>query len=290
MSQSSPTPRSLPVAFTGARGAYSQRATQRVFGPGTPTLTCNGVVDAVRALQDGRAGHAVLPVENTVTGSFPGVAEAFFQGEVAVVGEVELAIRHCLLAVPGARLDELAVVTSHPSALAQCRDTLRQWEVATRPSSDTGQAAGELARGGDRALGVLGSRELAETYGLEVLAEGLSDRPHNHTRFFVLSPAAGLRDDGLRSAALLGPIQAPRTLKTLRIQLESLGASRVRVPFLGSEDGSRFLIEWDQRSGAAREVVADALASVPHRFLGSWNPPISAAVRASDNGVRSRVG
>ena len=284
MGQPPRSSRSLPVAFTGAKGAYSQRAAERFFGASRPSLTCQASIDAVKAVVDGRASHAVVPVENSVTGAFPGVAEAFFEGEVSVLGEVDLPIRHCLLAVPGTRLDELTVVTSHPSALAQCRDVLGDWGVATRPSNDTGQAAQDLARGGDKALGVLGSRDLAVTYGLEVLAEGLSDRPNNKTRFFVLGPSDEGVSEGLRCAVLVGPVKAPRTLKTLRIQLESLGASRVRVPFLGSEDGSRFLIEFDHRAGDVQQVVEEALSSVPHRFLGCWNPPVPATMAASHVG------
>lgn len=278
-----PTPPAshLPVAFTGARGAYSQRAAARFFGGARPGLTCPNAAEAVRALVAGRASHAVVPIENSITGAFPGVAQAFFEGEIAVVGEVELPIRHCLLAVPGTRLEDLAVVTSHPSALAQCRDLLQSWGVASRPSNDTGQAAQELARGGDRALGVLGSRELAETYGLEILSEGLSDRPDNRTRFFVLGPRGDARPSGLRGAVLIGPLGAPRTLKTLRIQLESRGASRVRVPFLGSEDGTRFLAEFDHRGRDVERVVAEACGSLPFRFLGCWDPPVPSYVAVS---------
>lgn len=273
VSPSSSPPRTRIVAFTGARGAYSQRAAERFFGAGVPRLTCPTAADAVRALVERRVSHVVVPVENSVTGAFAGVAEAFFQGDVRIVGEVSLPIRHCLLAAPGTRFEDLSVVTSHPSALAQCRDRLTAWGFATRPSSDTGRAAEELAHAGDKALGVLGSRELAETYGLEILAEGLSDRPDNRTRFLVLAdPVDAEGTSGMRASLLVGPVHAPRALKTLRIQLESLGACRVRVPFLGSEDGSRFLGEFDHRSRPGEEVVRLACETLPHRFLGSWQP------------------
>lgn len=267
----------LPVAFTGARGAYSQQAARRYFGDNRTALTCGSAAEAVRAAASGRASHAVVPVENTITGCFAGVAEALFEGDVDVVGEVVLAIRHCLLAFPGTRLEDVAVVTSHPSALAQCRDWLTSWGVATRPSDDTARAADDLARSGDGALGVLGSRELAATYGLEILAEGLSDRTDNRTRFLVLAARSPEPAKGERAAVLLGPTTAPRTLKTLRIQFESLGASRVRVPFLGSEDGTRYLLEFDHASGGAAEIVDQACGSLPHRYLGSWSPTARAA-------------
>jgi prephenate dehydratase len=264
--------KNLPVAVPGARGAYSQLAARRFFGDHRPALSCGSAAEAVRALSEGRASHAVLPVENSITGAFAGVAEAFFEGEIAVVGEVLLPIRHCVLGNPGARLEDLSVITGHASSIAQCRDWIASWGFATRVSNDTGEAARELAASGDPALGVLGSRELAHTYALEVLAEGVSDRPDNRTRFLVLAERGSRAEQGARHALQVGPVTTPRALKTLRIQLESLGASRVRVPFLGSEDGTRFLVEFDQPDWGGERAASRACGNLPHRYLGAWTP------------------
>lgn len=262
----------LPVAFSGAPGAYSEEAARRFFGQACPTLTCGSPDEALAAVAGDAAGYAVLPVENALTGCFDGVVEPVFAHEVGVAGEVVLTLRHCLLAIPGARLDGLAVVTSHPSALAQCRDWLASWGVATRSAPDTARAASDLASTRDAALGVLGSRSLAERYGLSILAEGIADRPDNRTRFLVFSSRAEARPPALRSALAVGPTDAPRILKTLRIQLEALGARRARAPFLGSVDGARFLIEFDHASGRGEELARTACGAVPYRFLGSWGP------------------
>ena len=260
----------LPVAFSGAPGAYSEEAALRFFG-NTPTLTCGSAEEALSAVSSKYAGFAVVPVENTVTGYFPGVVEALFERELGVVGEVELPIRHCLLGVPGARLDAVSVVTSHPSALSQCRDYLAGIGVATRTAPDTGRAAEELMSKRDTALAVLGSRSLADRYGLSILAEGLSDKADNRTRFYVIGPSGANDDGGTRSAVLLGPDVQPRELKTLRMQLESHGAKRTRSPFLGAQDGARFLVEFDHEPGGG-STIAGSSAERRHRYLGSWRP------------------
>ncbi len=264
---------SLPIAFSGAPGAYSEEAARRFFGPLRATLTCSSAQEALDAICDGRAGHAVLPVENTVTGFFAGLVEAVFEREpIGVVGEIVLPIRHCLLAVHGARLDEISVVTSHTSALAQCRDWLQRLGVATRPSTDTGHAAEELALARDPALGVLGSQSLADRYGLAILAEGLTDKPDNRTRFYVFGRGPNGEADATRSAVLLGPVNQPRVLKTLRMKLESHGARRTRSPLLGSEDGARFLVEYDHEPGSGRAIAEMSSDRPIERFLGSWRP------------------
>ena len=269
----------LPIAFSGAPGAYSEEAALRFFGTKTLTLTCASSRDALAAVSEGRARHAVVPVENTVTGFFDGLVEALSErSELGVVGEVELPIRHCLMAVPGTRLDDVAVVTSHQSALSQCRDWLTSVGVSTRPAADTGRAAEELASSLDSGLAVLGSRNLAARYGLSILAEGLSDRTDNRTRFYVIgteseeAKAANHEEDGTRTAVLLGPVDEPRALKTLRIQLESLGAMRTRSPFLGSQDGARFLIEFDHAPGSGLQIAGVQADVATQRFLGSWRP------------------
>jgi len=270
--------KTLPVAFSGAPGAYSEEAALRYFGAKALTLTCETTRDALAAVCEGRASHAVVPVENTVTGFFDGLVEALSErSELGVVGEVELPIRHCLMAVPGTHLEDIAVVTSHQSALSQCRDWLTSVGVSTRPAPDTGRAAEELASGRDSALAVLGSRNLSRRYGLSILAEGLTDRPDNRTRFYVVGAsreAAVTKSDetGTRTAVLLGPVSEPRALKTLRIQLESLGAMRTRSPFLGSQDGARFLVEFDHAPGDGIEIAVERAEVPSKRFLGSWRP------------------
>ncbi len=269
--QTSPA-RLLPIAVPGARGAFTQTAARSFFGQTCAALACNTASDAVAAVVEGRASHAVVPVENSISGVFDGVADALFVGDVSVVGEVVLPIRHALMAARGARLDDISVVTSHPASLAQCRDWIASWGLATRPSDDCAASAQKLAAEGDAALGVIGSRELGATYGLDILAEGLSDLPDNRTRFLVLGAVDADVESGWRNAVQIGPVQTPRTLKTLRIQFESLGASRVRVPFLGSDDGRRYVVEFDQRNGDGRSIADRACGTLPHRFLGTWSP------------------
>lgn len=262
----------LPVAFTGAPGAYSEEAARRFFGRNAATLTCASAGEALDSIGTGRAARAVFPVENTVTGGYDGIVEALAT-RGGVVGEIVLPIRHCLLAVPGTRLSELQEVVSHRSALIHCRDWLANWGVATRESTDTARAARELAERQDKTLGVLGSRVLAEIYELDLLAEGLSDHPHNETRFWIAGASdADVDPAGVRTAVLVGPVTAPRALKTLRIQLEARGTTRTRAPFLSSENATSFLVEFDHPPGQGAAIAADACADLPHRVLGSWNP------------------
>ena len=144
--------------------------------------------------------------------------------------------------------------------------------LAGASTDDVAASARDLARSEEGALAILGSWELGATHGLDVLAEGVADEPDNRTRFLVIGPGSQAPLDGHRHALRVGPVHSPRLRKNLRIQLESLGASRVRVPFLGSSDGRRFLVEFDHAGRAGCEIAEEACAGVAYEHLGSWHP------------------
>ena len=265
----------LPVSFCGAPGAFSEEAARRYFGPTCATLTAASLEGAFADVEEGRSRAAMVAVENSITGCFHGFADALGDRNLEIAGEVVLGIRHCLMAVPGARLEGLTEVVSHPSALSQCRDWLTRTGLSQSPSPDTAAAAQDLVASGDRGRAVLGSRVLAKIYGLEILAEGLSDHAENVTRFFVMSlPVASSEkasQASSRTAILVGPVEEPRALRNLRIGLESRDASRVRAPFMGTRDGCNFVIEFDHPDQRGDEIARAVLDKLPYRKLGSWS-------------------
>jgi len=265
------SPDLLPVSFSGAPGAYSEEAARRFFGSTVSTLTCPDVGAALDAVANGRARAAVVAVENSVTGTFAGLADTLMGRELNIAGEVVLPLRHCLMGVPGARIEGVTEVISHPSALGQCRDWITKSGLAARAADDTAAAAQDLVARGERGTAVLGSRVLAGIYGLEVLAEGIADSSENVTRFLVFGEASATALPGSRSAVLVGPVDEPRTLRNLRIHLESLDATRVRAPFVGARDGRTFLVEFDHPAERGQDIAAQALSKVPFRMLGSWD-------------------
>jgi prephenate dehydratase len=58
-----------------------------------------------------------------------------------IVGEVKLAVRHCLLANHGVNIEDLRRVLSHPQALAQCENTLTKLGLVREAVDDTAGAA-----------------------------------------------------------------------------------------------------------------------------------------------------
>jgi len=97
-----------------------------------------------------------------------------------------------LLMVPGATLETLRRVISHPVALAQCGDYLGALtDVDVMAVYDTAGAAREVAETGTVDLAAVASANAAERYGLTALASDIQDRDDNQTRFFALRRPTG---------------------------------------------------------------------------------------------------
>lgn len=188
---SSRRPPPLPrVAFQGALGAYSEIAIRDGWPGGAEALPHPTFRDTVASVLDGRADFGVIPVENAIAGRVSVALEALAEaGDRLVHGsELRIPINLSLLAPPGATIDSIQRVWSHPMALAQCRIFLaRHGGMAPEPHEDTAGAAEEVASIGDVALGAIASEAAASRYGLVVLARNIQDAVMNWTRFIVIS-------------------------------------------------------------------------------------------------------
>lgn len=204
-----PSATKLPVAFQGERGAFSEVAVLAYFGPGAEPVPCPAFADAFDRLVAGAVAAAMLPVENSYAGDVGEVYDLLRRHPVRVRGELQLPVRHCLMALPGTRLEDLRVVRSHPQALAQCRDFLHRRGLLAEPTYDTAAAARQVAEAGRRDLGAIAARPAAHHYGLTILAEDVQDAAGNMTRFYHLErtvpgdepapAAAGPRKGGQRA-------------------------------------------------------------------------------------------
>lgn len=179
------------VAFQGAPGAYSHQAVREACPGGLP-LPCFSFEEAMEAVQDGRAGKAVIPIENSLHGRVADVHTLLPESGLFVVAEHYVKVEHCLLGVAGASLSDVREVISHPQAIGQCRKRLRSMGLQGFAFADTAAAAAEVIARGDRSLAALASRLAGELYGATLLKSDMQDADHNRTRFLILerSPLA----------------------------------------------------------------------------------------------------
>jgi prephenate dehydratase len=174
------------ISFQGEPGANSHIAAREAY-PDLEPLACASFEDAFAAVSEGQARYAMIPVENSVAGRVADVHTLIPESGLFIIGERFVPIRHQLLGLKEARLEELTHVRSHPQALGQCRKQLREMGVVAVKTADTAGAAREIAELGDPRVGALASSLAAEIYGLKVLKPDIADAAHNTTRFLVFS-------------------------------------------------------------------------------------------------------
>ncbi|XP_068659016.1 arogenate dehydratase 1-like [Aristolochia californica] len=178
----------LRVAYQGVPGAYSEAAAGKAY-PNCEAIPCDQFEVAFQAVELWIADRAVLPVENSLGGSIHRNYDLLLRHRLHIVGEVQLPVHHCLLAMPGVRKEYLTRVISHPQALAQCEHTLTKLglNVAREAVDDTAGAAEFVALNNLRDTAAIASARAAELYGLQILANGIHDDSSNVTRFVMLA-------------------------------------------------------------------------------------------------------
>lgn len=176
----------LYVAYSGVEGAYAHIVATRVFPQGQYKPYPNFEA-AYRAVEQGECDCLVLPIENSFAGQVGDNIDLIFDGTLYITGIYELPIQHNLLGIRGARAEDIREVISHEQALEQCASYISDHDLETQSYRNTALAAQAVAKKGDVHLGAIASRETADLYGLDILAEKINDSNFNTTRFAILS-------------------------------------------------------------------------------------------------------
>jgi chorismate mutase/prephenate dehydratase len=183
--------RPITVVFQGSEGAFSHIAGRRFFAPrqgpvsyrGLPTF--RGILEEVRA---GAADYAMLPIENTTSGSVHDAYDALSHTDLAIVGEEVLRIEMCLVGIADVPLDDLRKIYSHPQALSQCTAFLASLPHCTIESfTDTAMSVERIKAEADPSHASIASAEAAALHGLHVLRRDIANHRENYTRFLVIA-------------------------------------------------------------------------------------------------------
>lgn len=259
---------SVKVAYQGEPGAFGEQAVRQAFGDAAQAQPLPSLDDVFRALSSGAADRAVAAIENSQAGSINRTYDLLRRHDVFVVGEVELAVDHCLLALPGERLDTIRRVHSHPVALEQCDEFLQRLKVEAVAHYDTAGSARMIAAEKRVGEAAIASRRSAELYGLAVLAESVQTIKDNRTRFVVLArePASSAKDEAQapqKTMLVLATDHRPGALYAVLGAFATRGVNLLKLesrPSRGSPWDYVFYldVEGHRDDPAVREALAEA--------------------------------
>ncbi|NUU67005.1 bifunctional chorismate mutase/prephenate dehydratase [Enterobacteriaceae bacterium BIT-l23] len=230
-------PRSARIAFLGPKGSYSHLAARRYAARHFDEFIesgCPKFQDIFQQVETGQADYAVVPVENTSSGSINDVYDLLQHTSLSIVGELTLPIDHCVLVATTTDLDQIETVYSHPQPFQQCSQFINRhpnWKIEYCES--TAAAMEKVAQSGSPKVAALGSEDGGALYGLQVLDRHLANQTQNITRFLVLArKAIGVSDQvpakttllmatGQQAGALVEALLVLRNHNLIMVKLES---------------------------------------------------------------------
>lgn len=176
------------VCYQGAEGAYSEMAMKKFFGEDVNCFHVETFRDAMAVLEEGSADYAVLPIENSTAGVVSEVYDLLTEYENYIVGEQIIEIRHCLMGIPGARIENIKTVFSHPQSLMQSSRFLTEHsDIRQISMKNNAFAARKVAEDKDISQAAIASAAAAKIYGLDIIKEGINQADSNSTRFIVVT-------------------------------------------------------------------------------------------------------
>ena len=176
------------VVYQGINGAYSEAAAIRFFGEDVKAHSVSTFREAMRSIDEGTADYAVLPIENSSSGTVSANYDLLTEFENYIVAEQVIDIDNCLIALPGVKEQEIDTVYSHPQALMQCSVFLDDHPVWKQISySNTAMSAEKIKQDGLRNQAAIAGERAARVYGLEVLRKDINSSEGNSTRFIIVT-------------------------------------------------------------------------------------------------------
>jgi len=270
----------ITVAYLGPPATHTHLACFDYFGSSVQTQPKESIQEVFEAVEKRKANYGVVPVENSTEGSVNQTLDRLIGSEAMICGEVVIHVSHHLLSQSG-RPEDIRRITSHPSALEQCRTWLRKNfpQVEVAETASTARAA-EMATESPKTAAIASSLA-AHLYGLKVVESQIEDYLNNYTRFLVIGLQTSPRTGRDKTSMLFSISHAPGSLYQALKPFSEKGINLTKIesrPMKGKPWEYIFFvdIEGHATDPRVREVMAELeqnalflklLGSYPQRSL-----------------------
>ncbi len=172
------------VGFLGPAGSFSHLAAVRHFGSSIELSDLHAIDAVFSEVAAGRINYGLVPYENSIGGVISDTLDAFLECDVTIYAEALIGVEQILMA--NCAPEEIRRVYSKPQVFDQCR----KWLAARLPQVEL-IPVGSSAVAAQRAVeepgaAAIGSQLAAELYSLNIVFEGIQDKPQNVTRFLII--------------------------------------------------------------------------------------------------------
>ncbi len=206
------------VAVQGIEGSYSYLATNKFFGDSQDQVAFKykeTFEDVVKSVETGETEYAMLPVENTTSGSINDVYDAIIGSKLSIVGEEIFHVKHCLVGLGEIPLNKIKKIYTHIEAARQCSKFLSGFKNASvEYFIDTARSAEKVRNENNPLYAAIASEEAAKLFDVVILREGIANQPGNYTRFLVCSMLPITVDERIpaKTSLIMATSQKPGSL------------------------------------------------------------------------------
>jgi chorismate mutase/prephenate dehydratase len=206
------------VAVQGIEGSYSFLAANKFFGDSDDQVVFNykeTFEDVVKSVETGETEYAMLPVENTTSGSINDVYDAIIGSKLSIVGEELFHVKHCLVGLDEIPLNKIQKIYTHIQAARQCSKFLSGFNNASvEYFIDTARSAKKIKDENNPLYAAIASEEAAKLFDVVILREGISNQPGNYTRFLIGSMLPITIDERIpaKTSIIMATSQKPGSL------------------------------------------------------------------------------
>lgn len=176
----------VKIAYQGLPGAWGEQAAIQFFGE-SDKEPLERFEDVFIAVKEKRYHYGVVPIENSQTGAIGEVYDLLRNYGCYIVGQTWVQAKHCLLGIPGTKLENIREVFSHPEGFRQCDGYLKKFAWDLTACRNTAVAAKMVSDRNSNRFAAIGSRRAAEINGLDIIVPDIMDDDKNQTRFIIIA-------------------------------------------------------------------------------------------------------
>jgi prephenate dehydratase len=265
----------MKISILGPRGTFSEEAAHK-FSKTPELLLGKDMEEIFESVLSRKADYGIVPVENSLEGSVGVTLELLQKKDTKICGEIILNIRHSLVALPSVGLPDIKEIISHPHALAQCKNFIRNLKANTRSFHSTAEAAREIAQQKLKNVAAIAPKIAAQLYNLKILKEDIQDENRNQTRFLVIATEDHEKTGRDKTSIILGLKDRPGALYDA---LEGFALEKINLTKIESRPSRKALgdyvfyidFEGHRKDARVRKVLRNLKKRVAFmKILGSY--------------------
>lgn len=175
------------IAIQGIKGSFHHQVVKEYFSENVEIDECLSFEELIDSLLSGKSDQAVMAIENSIAGPIIPNYALIDKNNLHIIGEHYLSIHQNLMALKGQKIEDIKEVHSHPMAILQCMDFLKQYpNIKLVEDKDTAETARRIQEKQLTGIAAIASKVASEMYDLEIIAPEIQTIKNNMTRFVII--------------------------------------------------------------------------------------------------------